>query len=551
MCCAKRPGLRQPSGALPPRLYEQWNAHDGVCRAFSLLARLGDSTIISLVQISVTDKRLNEARELLRQNRFWEAVTVYEKLAPAFPNVWQVWFEHGCAAAGARQVPLAERAWQRAQEIDPTNVEMHLQIGHQYQNLRLLEKARAAFERASALNSSAIDPRMALVILFERNHQFAEAREAVEACLKLDPRDDQALYFQAFLDRRENKIEDAERRLRDLIASGPRHQFVQYAARYELAEILNRTERFDEAMLTLAEAKRLVRNVANVDAMLSEYDETAAKFKRNTLTLPKDIVRTWSREFPERLREPIPKLAFLGGHPRSGTTLLEQILGAHPDVASLDESLSFDNVAARLYITSTQWPPARLNVIRRRYVEAFLGELGNYRQGQLLLDKNPSPTVRLRMWLRIFPELRVIIALRDPRDVVISCYFQNIPINPVNSNFLSLERTARHYANLMDVWLAVRQWEGFSWIETRYEDTVANLDQEGRRVTKFLGLSWHDDQARFYDKSGQKRLYSPTYHDASQPVYKRSVARWTAYEKHLAPALSILAPYCKAFGYDL
>jgi tetratricopeptide (TPR) repeat protein len=502
------------------------------------------------VQIAATDKRLNEARELLGQNRFWEAVTVYEKLARVCPNIWQVWFEYGCSAAGARQIPLAETAWQRAQEIDPKNVEMHLQIGHQYQNLRLLEKARAAFERASAIDPSAINPRMALVILFERNHQFAEAREAVEGCLKLDPRDDQALYFQAFLDRRENKIEEAEGRLRGLIASGPRHQFVQYAARYELAEILNRTERFDEAMQTLTEAKRLVRNVANVDSMLSEYDETAAKFKRNTLTLPKDIVRTWSREFPERVREAIPKLAFLGGHPRSGTTLLEQILGAHPDVASLDESLSFDAVAARLYITSTQWPPARLNVIRRRYIQAFLGELGNYRQGQLLLDKNPSPTVRLRMWLRIFPELRVIMALRDPRDVVISCYFQNIPINPVNANFLSLERTARHYANLMDVWLAVRQWEGFSWIETRYEDTVANLDGEGRRVTEFLGLSWHDDQARFYDKSGQKRVYSPTYHDASQPVYKRSVARWTAFEKHLAPVLPILAPYCKALGYE-
>lgn len=502
------------------------------------------------MQTPATDKRLNEARELTRQYNFFEAVTVYEKLARANPHMVQIWFEYGCAAAGAGQVDLSDRAWQRAQELEPANVELQLQMGHQYQNLRQLEKARAAFERASALNPRAIDPRMALVILFERNHQFAEAREAVESCLKLDPKDDQARYFLAFLDRRENKIEDAERRLRDLIASGPRHQFVQYACRYELAEILNRTERFDEAMQMLNEAKRLVRAVANIDAMLTEYDATATKYKRHTLSLPKDIVRTWSREFPERVREPIPRLAFLGGHPRSGTTLLEQILGAHPEVASLDESLSFDMVAARLYNSSTQWPPARLNVIRRRYLQAFFTELGARKEGQMLLDKNPSPTVRLRIWLRVFPELRVIIALRDPRDVVISCYFQNIPINPVNANFLSLERAARHFTNLMDVWLAVRQWEGFSWIETRYEDTVANLDQEGRRVTEFLGLCWHEDQARFYDKSRQKRLYSPTYHDASQPVYKRSVARWTAYEKYLAPVLPILAPYCRALGYE-
>jgi hypothetical protein len=325
---------------------------------------------------------------------------------------------------------------------------------------------------------------------------------------------------------------------------------VQYAARYELAEILNRTERYDEAMEALAEAKRLVRAAANVDVMLGDYDRTAAHFKRETLNHPKDIIRKWSKEFPEKVRERIPRLAFLGGHPRSGTTLLEQILGAHPDIAALDESLSFDMVAARLYNTSTQWPPARLNVIRRRYLQTFLNELGNYRDGQMLLDKNPSPTVRLRIWLRVFPELRVVTALRDPRDVVVSCYFQNIPINAVVANFLSLERTARHYSNLMDVWLAVRQWEGFSWIETRYEDTVADMELEGRRVTEFLGLNWHDNQARFYDKSKSKRVYSPTYHDASQPVYKRAVSRWKAYEKYLAPVLPILEPYCKALGYE-
>jgi Flp pilus assembly protein TadD len=503
------------------------------------------------MQTPACEKRLSEARDLMKQYSFSEAVAAFEKLTRTYPNVAQIWFDYACAAVGARKMDLADRAWRQAIELDPSNIQILLQMGHHYQNHRHMEKARAAFERASSLDPRAIDPRMALAILFERNHQFAEAREAIGGCLKLDPRDDQARYFLAFLDRRENKLEDAERRLRDLIASDPRHQFVQYAARYELAEILNRTERYDEAMAALSEAKRLVRGVANIKALLEEYDADAARFKRNTLSLPKDVFRTWSREFPQRVREPIPKLAFLGGHPRSGTTLLEQVLGAHPEVASLDESLAFNIVVARMYNSSSQWPPARLNVIRRRYVQAFLTESGNDKEGQLLLDKNPSPTVRLRIWLRVFPELRVVMALRDPRDVVISCYFQNIPINVDNANFLTLERAARHYANLMDIWLAVRQWEGFSWIETRYEDTVANLEQEGRRVTEFLGLTWHGHQAQFHQNTGQKRVFSPTYHDASQPVYKRSVARWNAYEKHLAPVLPVLAPYCKAFGYDV
>ena len=93
---------------------------------------------------------------------------------------------------------------------------------------------------------------------------------------------------------------------------------------------------------------------------------------------------------------------------------------------------------------------ARLNVIRRRYLEAIQQELGGKSDGKLLLDKNPSPTAKLRIWLRLFPELRVVIALRDPRDVVISCYFQNLPLNQFNANFLSLERAAT----------ALRQFDG-------------------------------------------------------------------------------------------
>ena len=68
-------------------------------------------------------------------------------------------------------------------------------------------------------------------------------------------------------------------------------------------------------------------------------------------------------------------------------------------------------------------------------------------------------------------------------------------------------------------------------------------------MTEFLGLAWDEGQARFYEKSRRKQLYSPTYQDVTRPVYSRSVGRWQAYEKHLAPILPVLAPYCQKFGY--
>ena len=117
-------------------------------------------------------------------------------------------------------------------------------------------------------------------------------------------------------------------------------------------------------------------------------------------------------------------------------------------------------------------PASRRAEMRQRYIKSLLREIQGEPTAGTLLDKNPSPTQSLDVWLRVFPELKVIIALRDPRDVVISCFFLNIMLNATNVNFLSLERTARHYADLMDVWLRLRELGGFDWIESRYEDVV-------------------------------------------------------------------------------
>jgi tetratricopeptide (TPR) repeat protein len=495
-------------------------------------------------------QQLREARDFLLANDFARALPRYEKLTRQCPGAAVIWFEYGNAAARLRQAGVADRAWRRALELDPRNAELIGMIGHQYQGSRRPELARACFAQAAAADPRAINPRISLAVLLEKNHLLAEARSAVEECLKIDPRDDQARYFSAVLDRREGRLEETERRLRDLIASEPRHPYVRYACRYELAQVLDRTDRFDEAMRLLAEAKDIVRALTDTELLARGYDQGAGSARRFTVSQPANILENWAGFFPERKRSAIPRLAFLGGHPRSGTTLLEQILDAHPDVAALDEPAAFLEVLQPEFHKSNDLSGARINVLRRLYLEALQPELGAAAAGKLILDKNPSPTARLPLWLRVFPELRVLIALRDPRDVVLSCYFQNIPLNAVNVNFLSFERLARHYADLMDIWLAVRRWEGFAWLETRYEDTVADMEKEGRRVTEFLGLSWHEDQGRFYEKSLKKQLYSPTYQDVTRPVYTRSVGRWNAYEKYLAPILPALKPYCQAFGYD-
>jgi tetratricopeptide (TPR) repeat protein len=496
---------------------------------------------------AVFQQRVEQARQLLLTQDFAQALSCYANLTRKFPGQAVLWFEYGSAASRLGQRAAATQAWENAIALEPRNAELILQVGHQYEGARQPEQAQVCFARAAAVDSKAINPRISLALLLEHQHRLGEARTVVEECMAIDARDEQARYVLALLDRREGLLEPAESRLRDLIQADPRHPYVRYACRYELAQILDRTERFDEAMKLLAEAKQLVQALTDIKALLKTYDLAAASARRFALAQPRNILQKWMKSFPSKEREAIPQLVFLGGHPRSGTTLLEQVLGAHPGVAALDELRAFAELIEPSFRKTVEHSSARLNVLRRTYMRSLLEEVGATTTDKLLLDKNPSLTVQLPVWLRVFPELRVVIALRDPRDVVLSCYFQNILLNPTNANFLSLERLAKHYADLMDVWLAVREWEGFTWRETRYEDIVEDLDKEGRSVTEFFGLAWHEQQNRFYEK--RRQLYSPTYQDVTRPVYSRSVGRWHVYEKYLAPILPELSPYCQKLGY--
>jgi len=219
--------------------------------------------------------RLEEARRHLLAQDFSGALSRYDKLSRAFPGQAVVWFEYGNTASRLGQREIAGRAWEKAISLDPRNVDLILQLGHQYQGARQPEQARACFARAAAADAKAINPRISLALLFEHQHRLAEARTVVEECLAIDPHDEQARYFWALLDRREGQLEAAERRLRDLIQSEPKHPYVRYACRYELAHILDRTERFDEAMQALAEAKQLVRALADTELLLKTYDQAA------------------------------------------------------------------------------------------------------------------------------------------------------------------------------------------------------------------------------------------------------------------------------------
>jgi tetratricopeptide (TPR) repeat protein len=489
----------------------------------------------------VFTKRLQKARQCVQARNYGEALKLYSYLVKDVPECG---IEYGRAATQIGDFALAARIWHDAKQLSPTDAAHLALIAAEFGRIGLYSKSRALFFEAAKHGPKHLDVQIKNAWLLSRTGGMEMARDAVNTCLALKPDDPQARFFAACLERREQKLDLAEKQLRDLLAA-PLPPHVHCACHAELAQILDRTERFDEAIAIAEAGKHAARKSTTSEAERKAFFQRQEAEIQAVKNLPKDILRQWTRAFPQEHRNACPTLAFLTGSARSGTTLLERVLDAHPSVTACDEVLAFQKIQPQVGLSTTPIPIQRLNALRERYANNLTLETGAIGVATVLLDKNPSRTLWLPALLRLFPDLKVLIALRDPRDILLSIYFQDHP----NTNSLDFEQLARRYANVMDVWLAVREWDGLAWIETRYEDVVKDLSTEGSRVTAFLGLEWDAAQAVYHEQNRDKPILSTNYSDVTRPVYSGSVARWRAYEKHLGPALPILEPYCKRFGF--
>jgi hypothetical protein len=257
---------------------------------------------------------------------------------------------------------------------------------------------------------------------------------------------------------------------------------------------------------------------------------------------------------------PIRKLTFLTGHARSGTTLLEQVLDSHPDIISAEETSVFlEDVFAPLkrsapadaYMLQILEPAQNkmLETLRAAYFHSMELNIGQTIANRMLVDKNPGLLYLIPAFIRVFPETKFIFALRDPRDVVLSCFMQAQSLNPVTASFLSLEGTVMDYADLMHIWLTLKPMMAGQFLEVRYENMVENLESVARNTLDFLNVPWDAKVLGFDEHARQKMVISPTYADVTQKIYKRAQGRWRNYQKYLEPHLTKLEPFVKAFGY--
>lgn len=506
------------------------------------------------------DPRVEKAKLAWQQRRYDDALRHYDKALARDPRNPTLLINVARAYALRYRYADAERLVALAQSLYPDDARLQQLLGHSYAMIQQFDRAIACFRRALDLAPSSADrPQILLELasMHERLHQLDDARRCAEEALVLAPQLEKARYTLAVIDRRAGDAAGAESTWRRIIDMGQAAPDVIADSWYQLAALADVAGRYEDAFAALSRAKATLAPAAGPQ----RYDAA-------------DVARTSGRTFaaltPEQLErwhaagaslEPLPgRLALLASHPRSGTTLLEQVLDSHPGATSADELQVMTDLV--YFPLGQQAPPdasvpavldaaadEALDSLRRDYWSAMEGALRQPLAGRLLLDKNPELTMLLPLVARVFPEMKIVFALRDPRDVVVSCYMQQLPLNPVSVHYLTLEGTAQKYATTMRAWLKIRDMLQNPWIEVRYEDTVADLEQQARKVLDFLDLPWDDAVLNFHRRAREKHIHSPTYEAVTKPVYSTSIGRWRHYAAQLEPVQTILQPFVEAFGY--
>jgi Sulfotransferase family len=188
--------------------------------------------------------------------------------------------------------------------------------------------------------------------------------------------------------------------------------------------------------------------------------------------------------------------------------------------------------------------------LRAFYWQRSVEEFGANVLKQCFVNKVALNSIETGLISVLFPEARILFALRDPRDVCLSCAMQAFSLTPATVNLLSWQGIARQYAAVMDLWLHLRAQIAPRYLELRYEDTVGDFTATFQRVFALLDLHWDARVEQFYQNSAGKFIATPSFTAVSQPLYQSSVARWRGYSAHFNAVDEWLSPYIQAFGYE-
>lgn len=468
---------------------------------------------------------------LVMQGRLPEAVPVFAHMLKLCPDFAEGHMQMGCLLRDLGRHEVACEHFEAALRLAPGLVDAAVFLG----NLRVfqghMDAARACYEQALMHRPGHPDAVAGKALLLERQGSKDAAWELLQAVVARGGATPNVAIAYALLAPGFSMTGQARSLLGGLLARGGLAPSQQQELHFALGKLCDKARDYDAAFEQYAAANRL----ASIPFDMAALRAKAARIK--TVFSKTDVATVE----PAPATGPIP--IFIVGMPRSGTSLVEQILASHPEVAAggeLEALPDIERAAAKRLGRSDPYPEclagskaADMLRLAEPYRRALAGIAGGARY---VTDKLPSNYERLGLIRHLLPDARIIHTVRDARDTCLSCYFQNFGNTHTYSNNLhALGEVHGIYRDLMVYWQATLQQP---MLDIVYEEIVADPEGSVRRMLDFCGLGWHDDCINFHDS--RRYVHTASYDQVRQPLYGSSVGRWRHYERHLAELMDAL-----------
>jgi len=443
----------------------------------------------------------------------------------------------GNALRQSGRLDAAEEMLRRAVALDPNRAEAHAGLGDVLLDRGEPREAAAAFGKAIALKPDFAGAHNNLSLALKEAGRLDEARHAAEAAIRLAPR--RAAYYANLAEVRTFTADDPyvavlEALAQDASLAADERVHLHFALAKAYDDIGRPEDAFTQLLAGNGRKRRAI-----------DYDEAAAlaRMERTRALFTPDFIAA-RQGGGEATRLPV----FILGMPRSGTTLVEQILASHPHVAGAGEVKLFDQAVAALRdlapaaaAGSGTYPEmvADMGPEHFRLLGAIYAErLARLAPGALrITDKMLSNFIYAGLIHLALPHAAIIHVVRDPVDTCVSCFAKLFVEGQAYSYDLAeLGRYYARYRSLMAHWRRVLPPS--QMLEVRYEDVVGDLDGAARRIVAHCGLAWDARCLDFHRTERAVRTASAA--QVRRPIYRDSVARWRKYERFLAPLLAAL-----------
>jgi len=492
-----------------------------------------------------------------------EATPLLEQVAAALPNDAMSHYWLGRAYLDQFRGARAARCFRTAFELDPTNDELMTMIGvamlsagrgreaepwlreyarkHPDSPAAVLNVAAALRQQIRTEESAALyvrvlqmdpDNQSAIASLarhYRTKGDYATALRLVsEAIDRLGPQAHIASAY-ALLCERGGRIEEGIALVERTLAQGAMRPQDALGLHFAMGRLQERAGNYDAAWAAFEKGNALYP---------ATYDPAQAEHAAAELT---STFNAWTLSGMPRASIPTDKPVFVIGMPRSGTTLVEQILSSHPDCFGAGELLVLPQLSQELgRRLGGRWPVA-LTALTQEAADEFAGRYIEHisalaPEAKRIVDKLPHNFVMVGLMSVLFPQARVIHCIRNPLDVCVSNFAT--PLSPRHTHRSRLENLGHaynEYRKLMEHW---RDNATIPILDVVYEDTVADVEKQARRIIDFVGLPWDDRCLKFYEHS--RAVTTASTDQVRQPIYQGSKERWRRYEKHLGPLIEAL-----------